>query len=186
LAKLKKHEEKARTLFAEVFSPIPHFNRPPISDSVMRISLMDDKRFVQKHKYTIPKHYEKAMDQILDLRLSQGFIRPSNSQFVSSSFIVPKSDPAALPRWVCDYRVLNQNTLPDNYPMPKISEILSNCARGKIWSKIDLTDSYFQTQVHPDDIHKTAVSTPHGLFELTVMGIAYKTRRSGCQSFQKI
>jgi len=113
------------------------------------------------------------MDQILDLRLSQGFIRPSHSQFVSPSFIVPKSDPSALPRWVCDYRVLNSNTLPDNYPMPKISEILSNCGRGKIWSKIDLTDSYFQTQVHPNDIHKTAVSTPCGLFEWTVMPMGF-------------
>ena len=98
LAKLKKHEEKARTLFADVFSPVPHLNRLPISDSVMRISLMDNKRLVQKRKYTIPKHYEKAMDQNLDLRLSQGFIRPSNSQFFSPSFIVPKSDPSALPR----------------------------------------------------------------------------------------
>jgi len=114
------------------------------------------------------------MDEILDLRLSQGFIRPSNSQFVSPSFIVPKSDLSALPRWVCDYRVLNSNTLPDNYPLPKISEILSNCGRGKIWSKIDLTDSYFQTQVHPNDIHKIAVSTPHGLFEWTVMPMGFR------------
>jgi len=58
--------------------------------------------------------------------------------------------------------------------MPKISEILSNCARRKIWSKIDLTDSYFQTRVHPDDIHKTAVSTPRGLFEWTVMPMGFK------------
>ncbi len=98
LAKLKKHKEKARTLFVDVFAPVPHLNRLPISDLVMRISLMDDKRFIQKRNYTVPKHYEKAMDKILDLRLSQGFIRPSNSQFVSPSFIVPKSDPSALPR----------------------------------------------------------------------------------------
>jgi len=58
--------------------------------------------------------------------------------------------------------------------MPKISEILSNCGRGKIWSKIDLTDSYFQTRVHPDDIHKTAVSTPRGLFEWTVMPMGFR------------
>jgi len=171
---LKHHENKARTLYADIFNPVPHVDRLPITDSVMRIELKDNKRFVQKRNYTIPKHYEKAMDSILDLRLSQGFIRPSNSSFVSPSFIVPKSDPSALPRWVCDYRVLNQNTLPDNYPMPRISDILSNCGRGKIWAKIDLTDSYFQTRVHPDDIHKTAVSTPRGLFEWTVMPMGFR------------
>ncbi len=171
---LKQHDTNARTLFADIFKPVPHVNRLPFTDSVMRIELKDDKRFVHKRNYTIPRHYEKAMDEILDLRLSQGFIRPSNSQFVSPSFIVPKSDPSALPRWVCDYRVLNSNTLPDNYPLPKISEILSNCGRGKIWSKIDLTDSYFQTRVHPNDIHKTAVSTPRGLFEWTVMPMGFR------------
>jgi len=174
LAKLKQHEDNARTLLADVFKPVPHLNRLPISDPVMRIEFKDNKCFVQKHNYTVPKHYENAMDKILDLRLSQGFIRPSNSQFVLPSFIVPKSDPSALPRWVCDYWVLNQNMLPDNYPMPGISDILSNCGHGKIWSKIDLTDSYFQTRVHPDDIHKTAVSTPCGLFEWTVMPMGFR------------
>ena len=172
--KLKHHESNTRTLFADIFSPVPHVDRLPITDSVMRIELKDNNRFPQKRNYTVPRHYEKAMDEILNLRLSQGFIRPSNSQFVSPSFIVPKTDPSALPRWVCDYRVLNSNTLPDNYPMPKISEILSNCGRGKIWSKIDLTDSYFQTRVHPNDIHKTAVSTPRGLFEWTVMPMGFR------------
>jgi len=142
---LKDHEQKARTLYADVFSPVPHVDCLPITDSVMRIELKDNKCFAQKRNYTIPKYYEKAMDSILDLRLSQGFIRPSNSSFISPSFIVPKSDPSALPHWVCDYHVLNQNTLPYNYPMQRISDILSNCSRGKIWAKIDLTDSYFQT-----------------------------------------
>jgi len=109
------------------------------------------------------------MDDIINLRLSQGFIRPSNSQFASPSFLVPKSDPKALPRWVCNYRRINENTIPDNYPMPKISEILSDCAREKFFCKIDLKDSYFQTRMHPGDIAKTAVSTPRGLYEWTVM-----------------
>jgi hypothetical protein len=32
-----------------------------------------------------------------------------------------------------------------------------------------MTNSFFQTQVHPDDIHLTAVRTPWGLYEWTVM-----------------
>jgi hypothetical protein len=166
---LQKHEEETRTLFADVFSPVPHLDKLPITDTVARIPLKSDQKFTRRKKYTIPKHWEKAMDDIINLRLSQGFIRPSNSQFASPSFLVPKSDPKDLPRWVCDYRQINENTIPDHYPMPKISEILSDCARGKFFCKIDLKDSYFQTRVHPDDIHKTAVSTPRGLYEWTVM-----------------
>ena len=171
---LKKHEDAARVLFADVFQPVPHVNRLPVTDTMMRISLRDNCSWVQRRHYSIPRHYSKAMDDILDLRLSQGFIRPSTSEFASPSFIVPKPDPNALPRWVCDYRLMNENTIPDSYPMPKISDILSNCARGQIWGKIDLTDSFFQTRVHPDDIHKTAVSTLRGLFEWTVMPMGFR------------
>jgi hypothetical protein len=42
-------------------------------------------------------------------------------------------------------------------------------AKGKIWSKMDMTNSFFQTCVHPDDIHLTAVTTPLGLYEWLAM-----------------
>ena len=50
-----------------------------------------------------------------------------------------------------------------------INEILTDCARGKIWATIDMTDSFFQMRVHPNDIHRTAVSTPFGTYEWCVM-----------------
>ncbi len=82
---------------------------------------------------------------------------------------MPKADPTALPRWVNDYRTLNENTVPDIHPLPSIQEILSDCARGKIWGKLDMTNSFFQTRVHPDHIKYTAITTPFGLYEWTVM-----------------
>ena len=63
---------------------------------------------------------------------------------------------------MCDYRQLNANTVPDNFALPHVDDILADCAKGKIWATIDMTDSFFQTRMHPDDIHKTAVTTPFG------------------------
>ncbi len=34
---------------------------------------------------------------------------------------------------------------------------------------MDMTNSFFQTRVHPDDVHLTAVRTPWGLYEWNVM-----------------
>jgi hypothetical protein len=70
---------------------------------------------------------------------------------------------------VNDYRALNANTVPDNHPLPRIDEILRDCAKGKIFGKIDMTNSFFQTRIHPDDIKYTAIDTPEGLHEWTVM-----------------
>jgi hypothetical protein len=61
---------------------------------------------------------------------------------------------------------LNSNTVLDSHPLPRIDDILADCAKGQIWSKIDMTNSFFQTQVHPDDIHLTA---PFGLYEWLAM-----------------
>jgi hypothetical protein len=85
------------------------------------------------------------------------------------AFIVPKTDPSVLPRWVNDYHALNANTVIDAHPLPQVDDILSDCTKGKIWSKLDMTNSFFQTWVHPDDIHLTAVSTPWGLYEWLAM-----------------
>ena len=59
--------------------------------------------------------------------------------------------------------------VPDNHPLPRQDDILNDCAKGKIWSSIDMTNSFFQTLMHPDDVHLTAVSTPFGLYEWLVM-----------------
>jgi hypothetical protein len=34
---------------------------------------------------------------------------------------------------------------------------------------MDMTNSFFQTQVHPDDVHLTAVTMPLGLYEWLAM-----------------
>jgi hypothetical protein len=57
----------------------------------------------------------------------------------------------------------------DSHPLPQIDDILNDCTKGKIWATINMTNSFFQTWMHLDDIPLTAVSTPFGLFEWMVM-----------------
>lgn len=57
----------------------------------------------------------------------------------------------------------------NNHPLPHIDNILANCTRGTIWATIDMTDSFFQTKMHLDDVYLTAVSTPFGLYKWMVM-----------------
>lgn len=73
-----------------------------------------------------------------------------------------------------DYRQLNENTVTDSHPLPRIDDILSDCAKGKIWATIDMTNSFFQTRMHPDHIPLTAVTTPLGLYEWLVMLMGLK------------
>ena len=68
-----------------------------------------------------------------------------------------------------DYQQLNANTMTNSHLLLRVDNILSNCAKEKIWAAIDMTDSFFQMRMHPDDVPLTAVLTPFGLYEWLVM-----------------
>jgi hypothetical protein len=70
-----------------------------------------------------------------------------------------------LPHWVNNYHQLNSNTVTDSHPLPCVDDILVDAGHGKIWSKLDMTDSFFHTKMDPDSIALTAVTTPLGLYE---------------------
>ena len=73
-----------------------------------------------------------------------------------------------------DYRQLNSNTVTDSFPIPRVNEILADCAQGKVFATLDMTNSFFQTRMHPDDVPLTAVNTPWGLYEWVVMPMGIK------------
>lgn len=154
--------------YQDVFAPIPHLDELP-TGVYCRIKLKDTMQTITTRSYSTPRKYKDAWATLIQQHLDAGRIRPSNSAHASPAFIVPKADPVVLPRWVNDYRALNSNTVTDSHPLPCVDDILADCAKGKIWSKMDMTNSFFQTRVHPDDVHLTAVTTPLGLYEWLAM-----------------
>jgi hypothetical protein len=165
---MNKLEAKLKKEFEPIFGPLPHIRDIPTSYTA-RIRLKDPDKKIRTRSYPSPRKYTKAWNILIDEFLESGRIRPSNSPYASPAFLIPKADRTATPRWVNDYRQLNANTVTDSFPLPRIDDILSDCAKGKIWAKIDMTNAFFQTRMHPDDVKYTAVNTPLGLYEWLVL-----------------
>jgi hypothetical protein len=71
-----------------------------------------------------------------------------------------------------DYRSLNDVTIKNKYPLPRI-EVLFDQMRGvMVFSKIYLRPGYHQMKIRPSDIPKMAFSTQYGLYEFTIMSFS--------------
>jgi hypothetical protein len=68
-----------------------------------------------------------------------------------------------------DYRSLNDVTVKNKYPLPRIEDLFDQMRGARVFSKIDLRSGYHQMRIRPSDIPKTAFSTRYGLYEFTVM-----------------
>ena len=74
-------------------------------------------------------------------------------------------------------------TVPDRYTCPNIGDLTARLAGCRFFSKLDLRKGYHQIPVRRQDIHKTAVITPFGLFEFLRM--AFGLCNAG-QTFQRM
>jgi hypothetical protein len=88
--------------FQDVFAPIPHMDKL-LTDVYCRIKLKDVDKTLKTQSYSTPRKYWEAWLMLIQQHLDAGQICPSNSPHASPTFLIPKADETALPRWVNDY-----------------------------------------------------------------------------------
>ena len=109
---------------------------------------------------------EELKKQLRELQ-EKGYIRPSLSPWGSPVLFVKKKDGSR--RMCIDYRSLNEVTIKNKYPLPRIDDLFDQLKGAKYFSKIDLRSGYYQLKIRLCDIPKTSFVTRYGQYEFTVM-----------------
>jgi hypothetical protein len=140
---------------------------PPNRDVEFVIELQPGTAPISKRPYRMPpKELAELKNQLQEL-LDKGYIRPSYSPWGCPALFVKKKDGSL--RLCLDYRPLNEVTIKNKYPLPRIDVLFDQLAGAKILSTIDFHSGYHQIKIRPCDVPKTAFSTRYGLYEFFVM-----------------
>ena len=130
----------------------------------------------RRNRLTVPE-YDELKRQCTEL-FQQGKIRVSNSPYAAPIVMVRKPDGSVL---VCiDYRAINERTVRDSFPLPRIDDLIDKLRDARCITHIDLRSAYNQVRMSDDgpsddSIAATAFQglTPNGapcLLEMLVMG----------------
>jgi hypothetical protein len=72
-------------------------------------------------------------------------------------------------RMCVNYRSLNEVTIKNKYPLPRIKDLFDQMKGASVFSKIDLRSGYHQLKIRESNIPKTAFHTRYGLYEYTMI-----------------
>ncbi|UYV61460.1 K02A2.6-like, partial [Cordylochernes scorpioides] len=126
------------------------------------------------------KEYEEIAEQVKEL-LEHKLIRTSDSPWAFPVVMVPKKD--GNKRMCIDYRRLNEITLDARQPLPHIQDMFDRLHGSRFFSTLDVAWGYWQIEMDPQSIQKTAFVTNDGHYEFLVMPFGLKNAAS---TFQRI
>ena len=122
---------------------------------------------ISKRPYKIAPPELKLLKEQIDMYMEKGYIQPSSSAWGCPTLFVAKKDQTK--RLVVDYRPLNEKTIKNKYPIPRIDDLFDQLAGASVFSKLDLRMGYHQIKIRKEDVPKTAFVTRYGRYEYTVM-----------------
>ena len=117
---------------------------------------------VRQAPYRLPYAHRKWVRKVIEAMLVDGVIEPSMSDWASPIVLIEKNDGGI--RLCVDYSKLNVVTQGDAYPMPGVDELLDQLGNSQYMTTLDLARGYWQVPVKQGDQHKTAFTTPYGLY----------------------
>ena len=179
--KVAELKERLINAYPRLFSGVANKNPPDRGRfGTARIKLKPNPKIYRHQEYQLQGDRAEAMKKLLAEFIERDWIEPSDSEWASPAFIVPKKEKGEW-RLVVDYRGLNKQTEHDSYSLPLIDTFLPKQQKKRIFTVLDLKHCYHQMPLHPDSRLCTAMSTPLGPMQWKVVPMGAKNGNAAFQ-----
>ncbi|XP_068250710.1 uncharacterized protein [Palaemon carinicauda] len=136
---------------------------------------------IRQAPYRLSPQKAEAVRKEVSYMLENDLITPSSSPWSSPVVLVKKEN--GQDRLCFDYRKVNDLTVADNFPLPRIEDCIDKIGNAKYISKLDLLKGYWQVPLTENAREISAFITPEGLFECKVMPFGM---RNAASTFQRM
>lgn len=118
-----------------------------------------------------PRRYARADQEVIDAEvdkmLKDNVIEEGQGAWGFPVVLVKKKDGSV--RFCIDYRMLNNITKKDVYPLPRIDDTIESMHGARRFTSLDLHAGYWQVPVAEEDRDNTGFVTRRGLFRFIRM-----------------
>ena len=151
------------------------------TDVVTHSITMSSPGYVKLPPHRVPLAKLPALKEELQRMTEAGIIEPSCSPWSSPLVLATKKDGSL--RICVDFRQVNKMTVKDSYPLPRIDDSIDALRGSKWFSSLDLKSGFWQVRMAPEDVEKTAFSSPFGHYQFRTMPFGLVNAPS---TFQKL
>ncbi|RLU18844.1 hypothetical protein DMN91_009202 [Ooceraea biroi] len=164
-------DHKVKDKLIETVFEIDRNQYSPVNDNyTVQVRLKDSSVYAYA-----PRRFAQAerveIREIIDDLLKRGIVQPSVSSYCARVVLVKKRNGKT--RLCIDLRPLNLRVLKQKYPFPVMEECLAQLSNKKVFTLIDLKDSFHQIKVHVSSTQYFAFATPDGQYEYTYLPFGY-------------
>ncbi|GBN15424.1 Retrovirus-related Pol polyprotein from transposon 297 [Araneus ventricosus] len=122
---------------------------------------------IKQYPRRLPLAKKEEAERLVKEMVDNGIIEESSGPWASPIVLVKNKD--GLTHFCVDCRKLNEITIKDIYPLPRIGDTLDALNGSQWFSTLDLKSGYWQVETQPQDKEKTAFTTGQGLWQFKVM-----------------
>lgn len=157
--------------YKEVF--VPSLEATPYIEHTIKLT---DTSPISVPPYRMSEPNKKVLHEELNRLLQEDIIEECESPYAAPVVLVPK--PNGSIRLCVNYQSLNEITVSDKYPLPRIDDLLHSAKQSAYMSTLDLRAGYHQISVRPSDRDKTAFICPFGTYRWKRMPFGLKNSPS--------